>query len=372
MSPAARAGTARGRGRIATAAGLLAALLLSACRTPGPVAPAVTTFYPPPPVRPRFQYLTSLSGPADVTPPPSALASFLFGPPPPRPGIGKPYGLALKNGRLYVSDTATATIHIADLRQRTWTYLQPEGAGRLRKNIAVAVQDDGTLYVSDTQRGQVVIFDAGQRHVGVLGEPGELKPAGLEVAGDQLYVTDMKERCVRVYDTRTRAAVRTIPGPAVTNEAQRLYQPVGVAVDAAGRVYVSDVGAFHIQVYDAQGAFLRSISRHGDGVGEFVRNKGIAVDRENRLYAVDAGFKLVQLYDAQDRMLLYFGDPESGEAGRMDLPADIVVDYDHVDFFRPFVAPGRDIEFVVLVSNQFGPHKITVYGFLKPLPGEGP
>lgn len=339
-------------------------LLLAGCQTPV-VKPAAPTFYPPPPAAPRFQYLTSISSPADVMPGQSALATFLFGPAPAPVRIGKPYGLALKHGKLYVSDTATATIHIADLRQHTWSYLQPEGAGRLRKNIGVAVHDDGTLFVSDTMRGQVVIYDAAQRHVGVLGEPGELKPAGLEVAGDQLYVTDMKGQRVVVYDVKTRAALRDIPAGA-TNDAERLFQPVGVAVDAEGRVYVSDVGAFHIQVYDAAGRHLRSISRHGDGVGEFVRNKGIALDRANRLYAVDAGFKLVQLYDEQDRLLLYFGDPEAGEAGRMDLPADILVDYDHVDLFQKFAAPGRELEFIVMVSNQFGDHKITVYGFLKP------
>jgi len=38
-------------------------------------------------------------------------------------------------------------------------------------------------------------------------------------------------------------------------------------------------------------------------------------------------------------------------------------DYDNVDLFRKYAVPGADIEFLVLVSNQYGPNKISVYGF---------
>jgi hypothetical protein len=34
-----------------------------------------------------------------------------------------------------------------------------------------------------------------------------------------------------------------------------------------------------------------------------------------------------------------------------------------VDLFAPYAVPGAKIEFLVLVSNQYGPHKINVYGF---------
>ena len=139
---------------------------------------------------------------------------------------------------------------------------------------------------------------------------------------------------------------------------------MGLARDPAGHLYVSDVGAFRIQVYNPDGSFLRTIGKHGDSPGEFVRNKGIALDRENRLYSIDAGFQILQLFDAQDHMLMYFGEPDEAE-GQMLLPADVIVDYDHNDVFQKFVAPGYGLEFVVLVSNQYGDRKINVYGFLR-------
>jgi hypothetical protein len=47
----------------------------------------------------------------------------------------------------------------------------------------------------------------------------------------------------------------------------------------------------------------------------------------------------------------------------MNLPAKIILDYNNVDLFRKYAVPGADIEFLVLVSNQYGPNKISVYGF---------
>ncbi len=347
-------------------AAALLVLLANGCRTPPPPVQRDILFYPPPPEQPRFQYLTSISSPADVLARPSALMKFIFGPSPRLPAIMKPYGLVLKNGKLYVSDTVNGTIHIADLRRKTWEYFQPTRSGRLRKNIGLAVDDDGTMYVSDTLRGQVVIFNSANKFIGELGRPGELKPTAMEIAGNRLYVADMKGRRVVVYDKTSRAAVESIPRAGVTNESEILYQPVGLARDSEGRLFVSDAGSFRIQVYRPDGGYLRTIGRQGDSPGDFVRNKCLALDRMNRLYVVDSAPQIVQLFDAQDRLLMYFGDPDSGEEGEMQLPADVFIDYDHIDLFKKYVAPGYDIEFIVLVSNQFGDRKVTVYGFLRP------
>jgi len=290
--------------------------------------------------------------------------TFLSGPPPPQLPIAKPYGLALKNGKLYVSDTMNGTVHIADLRHHTWDYFQPKGSGRLRKNIGLAVDNDGTLYVSDTQRGQVIIFDAAGNYSGVLGQSGELKPTAIEISSNRLFIADMKSQHILVFDKTTRTITNSIPNATTTNDAERLYQPVGLALDSEGHIYVSDVGSFRIQVYNPDGSYLRTIGKHGDRPGEFVRNKGIALDRAHRLYSIDAGFQLLQLYDEKDRMLMFFGEPDEAE-GQMMLPADVIVDYDTADVFKKFVAPGYDLDFIVLVSNQYGDRKINVYGFIR-------
>ena len=50
--------------------------------------------------------------------------------------------------------------------------------------------------------------------------------------------------------------------------------------------------------------------------------------------------------------------------GGLNMPHAIAIDYDNASYFK-IVAPGRSIEYIILVANQTGDHKISVFGFLK-------
>ena len=58
---------------------------------------------------------------------------------------------------------------------------------------------------------------------------------------------------------------------------------------------------------------------------------------------------------------MIFGFPGS-EPGSTNLPASITLDYDNIDLFQEHFTEGAQIEFLVLVSNQYGA-KINIYGF---------
>ena len=347
--------------------GMLLAVLLGTggCTTAPtkPAAPAVFTVYPQPPETPRVQYLTTIAKPEDVEPGQSALMTFLAGPPPPRQPLGIAYGLALRNNKLYLCDRQQAMLHVVDLAARKWDYVRPTGRASFKKNIGLDVDNDGTIFVTDTVRGQVIALGPDYAFRGALGAEKEMKPADVRVHGDSVYVADMGGK-VRVYDRTTFREKAVIPA-GTTNDAAKLYQPIGLDLDAQGNVYVSDAGAFRVQVYDPAGNYLRTVGRHGTSAGEFARNKGVAVDREGRVYAIDNAFQNVQIFDPQGRILMYFGEVEAGVPGHMDLPSGIIVDYDHVDFFRKYVQPGRDIEYLILVSNAGPSQQVAVYGFLK-------
>ena len=47
----------------------------------------------------------------------------------------------------------------------------------------------------------------------------------------------------------------------------------------------------------------------------------------------------------------------------MNMPATVTIDYDNVEFFREYAVDGSQIEFLVLITNQYDFHKISVYGF---------
>jgi hypothetical protein len=123
---------------------------------------------------------------------------------------------------------------------------------------------------------------------------------------------------------------------------------------------------FRIQEFDADGEYVQSYGFLGDGPGTFARPRGISVDREGHLYTVDAAFENVQIWDTSNaQVLLAFGG-SGRRPGSMYLPANVHVDYDLVPYFEDFVDPDFVLEYVILVTNNYGPNLVEVFGFINP------
>ncbi|MHC4741817.1 MAG: hypothetical protein ACYS8Z_07905, partial [Planctomycetota bacterium] len=97
-------------------------------------------------------------------------------------------------------------------------------------------------------------------------------------------------------------------------------------------------------------------------IDELVRPKGISIDRDGRIWVVDAAPEVVKIMDAEGRLLLFFGFP-GNEPGNVNLPSRVKLDYDNVELFRQYAVPGAELEFLIIVANQYGLNKINVYGF---------
>jgi sugar lactone lactonase YvrE len=369
-------------------AGAALLLVFAGCSAPPKPTSAPVTFYPASPQPPRLQFLVAYSDDQDLGGGPSKFASFVVGKEPVRKPINKPYGLATHRGTLYVCDTGASAIEILDLRAKELTYFVPDGEGKLVTPVNIAIDDDGTRFVADSARGQILIFGSDGSFKGSIGGrssgPGRahspvtsaplaaaaassdegMKPTDVQIAGERLYVADMKNQCVRVYDKAKRQLLFTIPrDPATADPQKKLFAPTNLAVDTQGRIYVSDIGAFRVQQYGPDGNFLRQFGQgSGDRPGEFARPKGVAVDHEGRVYVVDAATQVVQIFDPEGRLLLFFGEMQ-GSAPGLDLPAKIVIDYDHTELFASYAAPDFQIEHLVIVTNQVGQRKVSVFGF---------
>jgi DNA-binding beta-propeller fold protein YncE len=336
----------------------------SACRllTGAAESPALPVFYPALPREPRIQYLRSYSSSREVDAAPSAFQRFILGEPP-KGELGKPYGVALHGGKLFVCDTRLGLVVIFDLLERKTSFLGARDPGRLQKPINIAIDEDGTRYVADTALGRVLIYDDSNRYVGAIGHPDIWKPSDVAIAGPRLYVVDVANGQVVVVDRRTREEIRRI-GRRGSGEAEMVL-PTNVEVDADGDVYVADTGNARVLKFDPDGRLLQQFGSLGRRLGQLVRPKGVAVDREGRVYVVDAAFENVQIFDPEGKLLLFFGKAGNFPGG-MNLPAKVAIDYEGVDLFADRVAPGYDLKYLILVTNQFGRAKINVYGFITP------
>jgi len=337
--------------------------LTAGCATKKP-APTNYLMFPAPPDEPRIQYLMSFGSENDLGGP-SKFNEFLAGAQQVARPIWKPYGVVISSGKVYVCDTQAGHVCIADLAKRKMRALKPEGQAAMKVPINVAVDKDGTCYVTDTGRSQVLVYDKDGNLLEAIGKKDEMKPCGITVTGDRIYVTDLKTPSVRVYSKTDRQLLFTFPKPAGTNDPARLFQPTNLAVDRQGRIYVSDSGGFATKIYDSEGKHLRTVGDLGVTPGQFTLPKGIGVDHDGRFYVVDAAAPVVQLFDSEGRLLLFFGQPNSSGAAGLYLPAGLSVDYDNVGLFQKYVAPGYKLEYLILLTNQVGTQKVSVFGFIK-------
>jgi len=341
---------------------LIAVALVSGCKTVHE-APGKFTFFPPSPDEPRVQFLTAFSSDSDLGRT-ASFVEYLSGEPASMSPMVKPYGLAIKQGKVRVCDTGLGTVEVFDLAKRRASHFAPLGEGRLQVPINISIDEDGTQYITDTGRKQVLIFSADGTYLAALGKKDEMRPTDVAIGLDRLYITDLKASVVRVYRKADRSLLFTIPRDTENSKA-KLFQPTNLALDEKNHLFVSDTGGFHVQVYDLEGNHLRTIGQQGVAPGLFARPKGIAVNREGQIFVVDASTQLVQTFDVEGRLLMYFGMPGASETGQLCLPAAVKVDYDNLSYFQSQVAPGFRLKHLILVTSQFGGHKVNVYGFVQ-------
>ena len=334
-------------------------IIVTGCAAPVKKAEEIV-FYPPPPEHPRIQFLVSLSGAEDLGAAKSTFDKFVTGGRDDTRKLDKPYGVAIYNGKLYVCDT-NHTLMVFDFQKKTFDVMQgARGLGSLSQPVNISIDRDGAKYVSDPVRGQVVAFDKNDLYVTAYGPAGEWKPVDAVAYEDNVYVADLKNAEIKVFDKATGTIVKRI-GKGGDDE---LGIPTNLAFDPEGYLYVSDAGRFQIVKMDRDGHVRGTIGKLGTASGEFARPKGIAFDREGRLYVVDSAFNNVQIFTKTGQLLLFFGNA-GVKGGDLNLPAKVAIDYDNVTYFQQYADPKFEIEYLIFVTNQFGDKMINVYAFGK-------
>lgn len=314
--------------------------------------------YPAPPDTTRIQFLTSISTSQDITGQRNAFSRFVLGDIKPSP-IVKPYGLALVNSKLYSCDATINGLEIIDFDKSSFEYFIPKGRGQLKMPVNCSVDTNGLIYVADAARKQIVVFDKEKQFLDAFAGEDSAKPTDVAIWGEKIFIPDAIHNCIKVYDKANRKFLYKFPD-IVSGEDGYLYQPINITVDQ-NTVYVTDLGDSKIKSYSHTGQYISSYGSFGNSPGQFVRPKGIAVDKKGILYAVDAGFENVQMFNSAGQILMFFGGPYKGP-GDMWLPAKVIVDYDHLKFFQKYVDPGFKLNYLIIVSNQYGPDKINIYG----------
>jgi DNA-binding beta-propeller fold protein YncE len=331
--------------------------VLAGCAAPQKAAEA-PVFYPPPPELPRIQFLVSYRSVKDIGGGTSAFDVFVTGTEDVR-RLTKPYGLAIYEGKIYVCDTG-GSVMVFDLEKKTFERLKgAEGQGKLLTPINIRIDKDGTKYVADSGRKQVIVFDRNDMYLTSYGIEGKWRPVDAVPFGDRVYVADTENGDIKVFDKASGKLIKKIGTGGV------LDRPTNIAFDDEGYLYVSDAAKFQVVELDRDGHERGTIGKLGLNFGHFARPKGVALDRSGRIFVVDASFYNVQIFSVKRQQLLTFFGEGGTKPGKLILPAQVVVDYDNLKYFEQYVAPNFSPEFLVLVTSQFGDRMVNVFAFGK-------
>ena len=349
----------------------LAGLAMAGCVTTAPKATTMATepasvFYPPLPNAPRIQYLTSISSEKDLASERDEFADFILGEEREEHRLAQPYGIAMRDGKVFVADTGAGGIAVFDLRQKKFQFMTGSGGGRMKRPINIRIDTDGTRYITDTGRDQVLVYDAQDRFVAAYGQEGQFRPVDVAIGRDRLYVADILHHQIHVLD-KSSGKKLFVFGRAGSGDGE-LFHPTNLALAPDGDLYVVETGNFRVQRFTAEGKQVKTLGGVGASLGSFARPKGIAIDRGGRMYVGDAAFQNVQMFDAGGKLLMFFGQSEN-PAEALNLPAGVTIDYDNVKSFSRYAKQGFAVEYLILVASQFGPNKIDVFGFGQ-LPGK--
>src|SRR5579871_1526853 len=245
-----------------------------------------------------------------------------------KPVLDAPRALATDSkGRLIVADPLAHAVHVLDIKGKTSFRIQGGKDRRLQKPVDVAVDGWDNIYVSDADRGMVLVYDVLGRfrhYIGkVKGEAFFERPEGIAVdaAAGRVYVADTPRSTVVVFDLH--GVLQGIFGdPAAAGKAE-WTRPTSVVLHS-GQLYVLDTFGSRVQILDLQGHLLRRLSTPQSDTSPSDR-VGLALDGRDNIYVSDASKGTVRVYNQEGRLLNSFGRA-GAKSGEFSRPLGVWVD----------------------------------------------
>jgi DNA-binding beta-propeller fold protein YncE len=298
--------------------------MLGCASTPStPEKQAEEYTWPSPPDKPRIKWIRHWSNEYDLKKR-DKLLTFLLGSESVE-GLMRPNGVVTDSaGNVYVADSMRRAVLVFDTGKNIIRLL---GRGTLVTPISVAIDNKrGILYVSDSNLDKVFGFDKESGKVRLLLGMREVykNPSGMvfDEERDRLFVSDTQNQIVRVFDGNGEPLFNI--GKKGQKDGEFNF-PTYLALDRKGRLYVVDLFNSRVQIFDHEGTFLKKIGKLGDASGHFSRPAGIGVDSEGHIYVVDSAFNNFQIFDEEGRLLLWVGKAGK-DPGEFLLPSGMYID----------------------------------------------
>ncbi len=208
-----------------------------------------------------------------------------------------------------------------------WVAGPPENPPRLVRPYGLTHDSLGRLIVADPGERAVHIFDPEKRKYQIIRAQKRAplaSPIGVAVDGaDNIYVTDSLRARIYVFTNKGKF-LREIGG---ANDPTTLLRPTGIAIDAAhARIYLTDTLRQQVLVLGLDGRMQQAIGRRGTGPAEFNYPTALTL-AQGALYVVDAMNFRIQAFTPEGKFLRSFGRL-GNRAGTLNRPKGIAADSD--------------------------------------------
>ena len=218
----------------------------------------------------------------------------------------------------YTFDTRVNAIAPGIKKPHPFTTHSSKSEGEFNHPHQIAQDRVGNFYVTDFFNNRIQKFSPNWEFVKAVGtlSGGHVKlfnPAGVayNAANGNLYVVEEGNHCVQILNTDLASSGASF-GKAGDKEGE-LDRPWGIAFDSTGKAYVTDRMNHRIQVFKADGEYVREIGK--DILKDPV---GITIDTGNNIYVSESGNDYrIAVFNLEGEFVKVFG----GQASEVSEPS---------------------------------------------------
>ena len=211
-----------------------------------------------------------------------------------------PRGVAVDGeGNILVADGGNHRIQKFTYEGKFLAAVGTQGSGTLQLSYPMDVAfnpSNKRLYVADSENKRIQVLTSDLTFSGTFGMKGKAlkEPCGISCdTTGKVYVVDRDNHCIQVFTAEGKFLRRIGKHGVGSGE---LDLPYYIATDVKGVVYISEWGNNRVSVFTSEGQFVTSFGGRGDGPGDFQWPRGLAVDDIGMVYVCDGDNNRIQTF----------------------------------------------------------------------------